>query len=335
MLFETQSVTRFKTLVQPNTEASENLLHDAGELFDSDNRDVLYGLPKDLLDAIEEHLPKLFSQKELSFERRLSEFLQTNCSTVGIAQGALIVSSLFQVRGPITISAEDFKALGWGRCGIKFESLASDFTDLEERSAAFHDQTLAYAGWLITNPAFLTGVSEIRQRTPNLISKFSNAETELLIDPAMDAFCGKWQLAGMATWDLPEPQGPNLAGIGLPESARRGNESVSIELPLSMRLPARLPIGRIAAEIRNQAAQPHLAEWLEILERSGKKGPGFGQFTDILKIQFYRNIVLMRRYGQRFVGNVEPLDLAFGSFLSLSQDSIKKLRLAIQKRIGG
>jgi hypothetical protein len=136
----------------------------------------------------------------------------------------------------------------------------------------------------------------------------------------------------MATWDLPAPQGPNLAGIELPESARRGAEQVSLELPLTTRLPARFPIRDVIAEIRNQTARPHLAEWHEILDREGKNGPGLRQFRTMLHIQFFRDIVLASRYLDRFKGRVEALDRAFGVFFDVSQDSVKKIRLEAEHR---
>ena len=127
----------------------------------------------------------------------------------------------------------------------------------------------------------------------------------------------------------PEPLWGRAAGV-----RRRGAEQVSLELPLTTRLPARFPIRDIIAEIRNQTAQPHLAEWQEILDREGKKGPGLHQFRSMLHIQFFRNIVLASRYLNGFKGRVEAVDRAFGVFLDVSQDSVKKIRLEAEHRLG-
>ena len=135
----------------------------------------------------------------------------------------------------------------------------------------------------------------LREREKGFLD-VTSAEAGMPFVHEMNAFCNRWQLTSMATWALPEPQGPNLAGVELPESARRGAEQVSLELPLTTRLPARFPIRDVIAEIRNQAAQPHLAEWHAILDREGKEGPGLRQFRTMLYIQFFQNIVLASRY---------------------------------------
>jgi hypothetical protein len=43
--------------------------------------------------------------------------------------------------------------------------------------------------------------------------------------------------------------------------------------------------------------------------------------------------VLASRYGERFKGRVEALDRAFGKFVGL-EDSVRKLRFEIQRRLG-
>jgi hypothetical protein len=336
MLRKDTSVDSFDDLLRPSKDAWAKLVGEFRDLFHDRDPAVVYGVPGDLLDALAEDVPDLFdfNKDALSFEYRLADFFQQHYS-VGLVHGRLIRSSLFEERAPLTISSEDFHALGWEQFGLTQQKANHLCSELESRSAQFHEQAVAYAGWLVTNPQFLNEVTAIREGKRELLTMASDFETAIKLDPEMNAFCAKWQLAGMASWDLPEPQGPNLAGIRLPESARRGDEQVNLELPLTMRLPARVPIRDIVAEIRVQAASPHLAEWQEILDRSkGRSGPGESQFATILQIQFFRNIVLESRYGERFSGRVQALDRAFSRFVGLEEDSIKKLRLEIQRRLG-
>jgi len=81
-------------------------------------------------------------------------------------------------------------------------------------------------------------------------------------------------------------------------------------------------------------ASPHLLEWQQILDHDKKGGVGPERFRHILWIHFYRNVVLEGRYRGRFTGRVEAIDHAFGKFLHLSEDSVKKLRLEINRRLG-
>ncbi len=57
--------------------------------------------------------------------------------------------------------------------------------------------------------------------------------------------------------------------------------------------------------------------------------------ADSLPLHFYLNVVLRSRYGNRFRGKVEALDEVFAQFLGgQGADSVKKLRLFIQQRLG-
>jgi hypothetical protein len=321
----------FETLVRPSEEAWRGLLSEFNELFSDANVDVVYGMPEALTDALAQTIPGFFTDRELGFERELSAFLRRHYS-VGLVHGKLIRSSLFEDRRNVKVSPEDFAALGWEKNGLTCEKANQLSTEIESRAVHFHEQLVAYAGWLVTNSTFLREVALLREREKEFLGVTSDEERMPFIREMYD-FCVRWQLARMATWDLPEPQGPNLGGIELPASVRRGAEKVSLEFPLSTRLPARFPIRDLIAEIRNQAAQPRLKEWQEILDRESKSGPGLRQFQTMLHIQFFRNIMLSSRYLSRFDGQVEALDRAFGVFLEVGQDSVKKVRLEIDKRV--
>jgi hypothetical protein len=329
-----KSVERFEKLVRPNIDAFTKLLLDFKSLFNDCDTSVLYGLPEPLIDSLARELPNFFADDEHGFERRLSTRLVSHYS-IGLVNGQPVRSCLFEQRKAVTISEEDFQLMGWGKCGLTRDQVNDDCAEAERRGALMHDQTVAYAGWLMTNPNFLTEVIALREQTRELESEVFEEGRGYLFDAEMNAFCARWQLAKMASWDLPEPQGPNFAGIDLPESSRRDAEQVKLELPLTMRIPARMPIRDIVSEISNAAEQLHLREWQMILDRDSDDGSGLRQFRSIFQIQFFRNVVLASRYLDRFKGRVEPLDRAFGRFLELGEDSVKKLRLKIERRLRG
>lgn len=90
-------------------------------------------------------------------------------------------------------------------------------------------QILGYAGWLVCNPDFCKDRDRIKAAWSSTKQPFDFPLTvgelypqgspppqkdreQLVMD--LRAFYTRWQLARLATWDLPEPQGPMMAPAG-------------------------------------------------------------------------------------------------------------------------
>lgn len=301
------------------------------EFFGDLDSTVFYGIPESLIEAVRRESPQFFTERQLEFERKLACALKRQ-HAVGLLFGKPVQSSLFEERSPMTVSPEDFEALGWKHYGLTYAKANQASKEIESRAIPFREQLVAYAGWLVTNPVFVTEIAGLRKQEEKYLASTPDKEAEPFV-VEMNAFLNRWQLCSMASWDLPEPQGPNLAGVELPAAAQRGNDSIKLELPLTTRLPARFPVRDVISEIRNQIAEPHLAEWQEILSRESTTSSGIRRFSHMLKIQFFRNVVMALRYLVRFEGQVEALDRAFGLFLGVGEDSVKKLRLEIKRRL--
>lgn len=320
-------------LFRRSRDAWTALRNEFSDFFEKGEPDVLYGLPDLLIGALRQEAPGFLAGRELQFERALTAFLRQHHS-IGLVQGKLVRSSLFEVRAPVTVSTVDFEALGWKEVGLTCESVNRMCEEAESRAVHFHEQLVSYAGWLVTNPIFLGEVAALRQREPDFLAAGAGSEVAEKYVREMNAFLNRWQLAGMASWDLPEPQGPSLAGIGLPAAARRGAESVKLEFPLTTRLPAQFPIRNLIAENRRQKSHPHLSEWHEILDQDSNGGAGVQRLRYVLQLQLFRNIVLASRYADQFKGRIAALDGAFGRFLgNIGEDSVKKLRVEINRRL--
>jgi hypothetical protein len=235
------------------------------ELFGDSDSTVLYGVPELLIDALEREAPGLFTDRQFEFERELGRVLMRQHS-VGFVAGRLVRSSLFEDRTAMTVSQDDFDALDWNECGLTCSKANQANESIESRTVFFHEQLVAYAGWLLTSPLFKREVAELQEREHEFLTATSVDAAAPFVE-AMNAFLNRWQLCGMSSWELPEPKGPNLAGIDPPEASRRGAETVTLQFPLTTRLPARFPVRELVSEIRNEADQPHLNEWLGILDQ--------------------------------------------------------------------
>jgi len=318
-------------MVEANEAVWTTLFAQYRSLFGHDVGPVFYGLPEQLIEALSKEAPGLLTKSELDFELELADALKDRYS-IGIDQGRMIKSSLFEDRQPVTVSKEDFDALGWADFGLSYERINEQLAEGEARSVLFHGQLVAYAGWLVTNAQFLGEVALLQERQKDLLRSLSDEAAGSAVREEMNRFLAKWQLAGMSSWDLPEPQGPNLGGIDFPAATQRGAATVKLELPLTTRLPARFPIRDLISEIRREEALPHLAEWQEILSTERSAGLGIERFGRILHIRFFRDIVLASRYESRLSATVEAQDRAFGGYLGLSPESIKKLRQQANRR---
>ena len=69
-----------------------------------------------------------------------------------------------------------------------------------------------------------------------------------------------------------------------------------------------------------------------ILRRKGKS-EGSLYYPHLFRLRFYRDIVLISRCADRVQGHVEELDAVMGTSFHLSEDAIKKVRLAIARRL--
>jgi hypothetical protein len=297
--------------------------------------DPLYCLPESLIESIAKEGQGVCTRDELDFELELADAAQAEYA-IGVTRGTLMRSNLLTQRKAMTVSQAEFDALKWRECGLNLSEVNENAAEAELRVGEFHKQLTGYAGWLVTNLVFLRDVVRLRESAPTFEPVFADQKKNVtyLNNPVVLAFLGKWQLAQMASWDLPEPQGPSLSGIPLPAAARRPSDSVAIELPLTVRLPGRFPIRDVVTEIRKAADQPHLSEWHNVLDQDkSAKGLGIERYAQMLHLQFFRNIVFTSRYSDRFKGNVKPLDRAFARYMDLEEQSAQKLRLELERRL--
>jgi hypothetical protein len=289
-----------------------------------------YALPISLIDSLNDVFPDLITREDLEWENSLA-YLCIRFHCVGVLAEKPVVYPLLDDRDLPGLSREQFDDLGW-RQYWTYEQAVELLRRGSDRISLLRPQMQAYAGWLVTNSTFLQDVGKLR-----------GIEEELRdagIDPleATDAiakyqqFCTSWQISGMATWDLPVPRGIDLSGLGV--VAAESELSMKFCMPATMRLPARFPLADVIAGIRAESTSEYLAEWQNVLNLDGKDGTGLRRYTQMLRMHFYRNIALSSRYAERMRGNTERIDIAFAKYFgNIGSDSVKKLRLEIERRL--
>jgi hypothetical protein len=281
------------------------------------------------------------------FEHGLAALCERH-HAVGIFCGLPTESSISAPPPEPILSEELFRELEWYKvwtleqCRRNMEAALGRLDPVRERIDA-------YRGWLMVNPRFLQELGVLRARWNDVISELKRIPpypVSSVSDPCsqrprrsrdvtdefiedFNGFYDRWELRGLATWDLPEPRGGNFSGVPLPDSVARPATTVTIETSPILALPANYPLRAIVEEAQRAQMPEHLTEWLEIVERRHANDLRFDRFRNISLIHFYRNIALASRYSTRFAGHVEAIDRAFGDFLDTGEDSVKKLRLQI------
>jgi hypothetical protein len=253
--------------------------------------------------------------------------------SVGVCAGRFLKYPLLRPQLPWP-SDHEFDGLlkaGWTQSDIDGVRSMADLTrDLNHRLRAA-------AGRLICMPAFLAHRDAVqrlweslpitnRPELPIAHSRVSlavanrhlvNADQSLAeFTYRFGQFCDCWHLMGMASWELPNVQGP-LWAAGLPPDALRTRGSVTVTTPWHFKVMRGDELGSfLEAEHRQQVAEHGIDD-----------DESWQSYATLLEI-FHWEIVLRSRYGssQRKRGFFTQLETVLADMLSLSRDRVKVLR---------
>lgn len=213
----------------------------------------------------------------------------------------------------------------------------------EDRALEVRERLKGYLGWLVTEPAFLRERDKLRSdwrrfpadQAPSMplrrIPRTVQPGAEIVAVPealagflgAADAFLKKWSLAGLITWELPEPVGPQFPDP-LPLHTRAVDYAVvHIVLPAHYSLQGS---DALLKEIRGQ--QRWLAEDQGIPDPVGHMSH-YVAYGQMFEVAFWEQILRHRFEHLHLKGFVLLLEKAIASHLGISIPQVQKHRKAI------
>jgi len=202
-------------------------------------------------------------------------------------------------------------------------------------------------GWLVTDPQYRQELTALRQkseadlvrlgRIPQLpfeqalerwrqTSELNQRDQELASE--FSAFYERWQLRGLASWNLPIPQGANL---GLP--ANCSHLFVPASRPaVALAATLRLRGDDSTADLLETGASDHLREWRLIQDQQHPHHMSYSRLATAFKLYFLDNVILRSAYPEKLQGKIATVSRLLGQHLEVGEDSIKRLRLWNNRR---
>jgi hypothetical protein len=224
-------------------------------------------------------------------------------------------------------------------------------TESLERLVSLQQQ--AYAGWLVTNPAFHAASDHFRRRWPGRfkeglptlpmsffgtsMSSGPKESREFYADYSL--LYRTWSIASLLTWELPIPIEPQLASGGIYNLDQVSSAGIVLFVPWYLLRDRKLTIESLAAKQRTFSSPNHLSRWLD----GQPKNLGVRRYAIMLRLYICLELVLRRRYAERLSNKLETFDRAFAQFLQQEprqtgrsesgEESIRKLRLEMARRL--
>jgi hypothetical protein len=226
-----------------------------------------------------------------------------------------------------------FLELGW----------TQDHINAITQSDTSHENVLrrwqASAGRLVSSHQFLKARDQVRQAwaslpledRPPLPLRSPSAVAKLLADPkpnrirgkqarfwkSFGEFCRSWQIAGMSTWELPEPDGPKW-----PQLAARSAESNAVQIHSPWHYPVHRgdAIGEIAVQWHAQDAA----------NRGVDDHGSWETYALLLPLAHWESVLVNRYPKQRVRAFKTKMEPVIAAILEISDDRLQKLRKTLK-----
>jgi hypothetical protein len=210
----------------------------------------------------------------------------------------------------------------------------------------FQRKKEAYAGWLLADPTYRREVRTLREQWEETVAELggfpslreeSGEETGATPHPeqaacagALRAFCHRWCLQGLLTWDIPLPLNAAMdAVLDAPRHLAPG-EGVAVELPWPLLSGSQIDVRAVLRRLRFEWVPEHLRGWV-CQENSGLAA----EVTCHHFFGLYRllNLVLLRRYAPACRGRIEKLELACADILHRTPELVHRVRQKLARKL--
>jgi hypothetical protein len=348
--------------IEPTFDPSWNrLLEQFPERLDID-AEVVYALPQELIDCIQRERPGFFTARDLSFERELTAEGRT-----GFFWGRSFFYPL--LRCARELSAEEkaldqqgaenearLKALivdELKSTGRSQRQISKDFADDELLESNLGELRMAYAGWLVTTPAFRTELTSFRESWNDVIQtrgRFPTAQISKLGDGDQTAdglepelqnafrrFSLPWCVETFSSWELPLPLESAVFGESGYDWRSVESAGLVVFAPWYLLKTKSLALSRLSATRLWEPSPSAIKDWL------GPTTFGPKRLAYMFLLYLYFELAIKPRYSDRLKGALPSLDRAFGQFLYKPQrgadreisvqDDVEKIRKAMNKRL--
>lgn len=299
---------------------------------------------------------RILSDCELwELEDVLSQLIGDHSVAVGFFDGNRVFYSYLQIkvsRSGTAGKVPDVSQLGWGR---DYDS--NLVQELYSRLDDAKSNLRAYLGWLLVNPQFHAEHRELMrdlgdeyfrhgppQRpydSPEQLRQMASTKLKsasATVDPAFNAFSTKWRLSCLTAPFLPVPlpiQAPTIdTPLGQHFQTQVGMRSIAI--PDIFPMPSGSEVQELLEGATTSPEAPdnqHLSEWLELCSKSNRNQPPFQRYERLFELQHYTRILYSRHAGA-LSRKQSQLQVVFGEYFGVTDDTIKRDFAFLQKRLG-
>jgi hypothetical protein len=303
--------------------------------------DPVYALNAELIEIIVEVLPGVLTTAQQAFERRMA-----NVASGGFFRRQpfdyplLAVRSDEQRRGPQIREMLVREMSDDGATDVQIQRYFREESRYQEMSSL---RAIAYADWLIKNRQFRQERdalkrqigAAIKQAFPPLPRTVLGETPQPSLDHSLSPlreFYARWCLDSFVTWDLPLPMMPDLRGFITYDTWVVAKAGLGAFLPWYLHRDQQFNLRQFGSHLQTTVRPDHLKGWL-VLGANEQRRFGYTRLRNQFLLYRYRTLALEARYSDRLVGKTEQVDRAFGKFLRVGEQSVKRLRLDLERRL--
>ncbi|MBX9581064.1 MAG: hypothetical protein K2X87_12215 [Gemmataceae bacterium] len=292
--------------------------------------DPVYALPPTAIDSLGRpagsRAVPLFDEPTADAEREFARLCASN-HVVGVGPDGpvafhLLTDTALDIESPV------IAGMGWTAAQLQ------TVQELADRGAGTRPRLRGVVGWLLTEPAFLRQVADVRRLYQGLpeagrprfplarvvpVPGTTGGERWAAFAAALRALLDRWGLMSLAAWDLPDPQGPLLPDHLPADAVARPAHGVYVYVPVHYPLQGDDALQRQVAEFQRQQA---VGLGIDPSFAGNTHHETYGQMFRVLHLER----AVRHRFARPPRGLAGGIEAAAAAALRLSTDRVQRLR---------